>query len=129
MRDFSSPEARAILGNSTWWFLLQPTDPQATVQIAQLSDGEAALLDSLGSRAGEYSEILVVARLGDHRESGVIQAIPTSLEFWLSASAAQEKALRAEYVAASGDLRRGLRGLTHDHPRGVDMLTEGGIST
>ena len=127
MRDFSSPEARAILGNSTWWFLLQPTDPRATIEMAQLNDGEAALLASLGSRAGEYSEILVLARLGDHRESGVIQAVPTSLEFWLSASAAHEKALRAEYVADAGDLQRGLRRLAHDHPHGVDAFSEKGM--
>src|SRR5205807_2902316 len=126
MRDFSSPEARAILGNSTWWFLLQPTDRQATTEIAQLNDGETALLASLGGRAGEYSEILVVARFSDHRESGVIQAAPTSLEFWLSASAGHEKALRAEYVAAAGDLWRGLQCLTRDHPRGVDTHPEGG---
>jgi len=128
MRDFSSPEARAILGNSTWWFLLQPTDRQAATEIAQLNDGETALLDSLSGRAGEYSEILVVARFSDHRESGVIQAAPTSLEFWLSASAAHEKALRAEYVAAVGDLWKGLQCLARDHPRGVDVHSEGGKS-
>ncbi len=127
MRDFVSPEARAILGNSTWWFLFPPTDPQAVVEIAQLHDGEAALLASLGSRAGEYSEILVLARLGDHRESGVIQAVPTSLEFWLSASGASEKALRAEYVREAGDLWKGLQRLARDHPRGIDSMSDKGV--
>jgi len=126
MRDFVSPEARAILGNSTWWFLLPPTDPKAVIDIAQLHDGEAALLASLGSRAGEYSEILVLARLGDHRESGVIQAVPTSLEFWLSASGAQEKGLRAEYVREAGDLWKGLKRLAREHPRGIDATSDKG---
>ena len=121
-KDFEHEGVRAILGNATWWIILDATNIDTTREVAKLNDREVALAQSLGGRAGEYSEALVVARLSDHRESGVVQAIPTSLEFWLSASHLHERQLRATYIAQAGDVWGGLRQLARDHPRGADLL-------
>jgi conjugal transfer ATP-binding protein TraC len=133
IRDFDTPQARAILGNATWWFLLRPTDRESVVRLAGLNDIEARALGSLSGRAGEYSEILAVARFGDHSESGIIEAIPTSLEFWISASGAAEKAMRQEAVArCGGDVWAAIQELARLHPRGGDILlggAEGGRET
>lgn len=128
LSDFSETEgAQAILGNASWWWLLPPADRDAVIRLAHLSDLETAQLDSLSSRGGEFSEALVLARFGDHTESGVIQVIPTGLEFWLAASGAAEKKLRHEYVdGCGGDVWRAVQELARDHPRGADLLFGGG---
>jgi type IV secretory system conjugative DNA transfer VirD4/TraG family protein len=102
MRDFQSPEARAILGNATWWFLLPVVDPDSTTEIAGLNPNQARLLRRLTNRPGEHAELLAVLRLGDHTESGVLVAKPTSLEFWVAASNADERALRERYISKAG---------------------------
>jgi conjugal transfer ATP-binding protein TraC len=123
MRDFQSPEARAILGNATWWFLLPVTDPDSTIEIAGLNPNQARLLRRLTNRPGEHAEILAVARLGDHTESGVLVAKPTSPEFWVAASNPDERALRERYIReAGGDVLAGLERLAREHPRGCDAL-------
>jgi len=128
MQDFQSQEARAILGNATWWFLFPVVDPESTIAIAKLNPNQARLLRRLTNRPGEHAEVLAVAHLGDHTESGVLVAKPTSLEFWISASNADERALRARYIReAEGDVLAGLDALAHDHPRGCDALDRGGV--
>jgi hypothetical protein len=123
MRDFQSPEARAILANATWWFLLPVVDPDSTIEIAGLNPNQARLLRGLTTRPGQHAEILAVARLGDHTESGILLARPTSLEFWVAASNPDERALRDRYIReAGGDVLAGLERLAREHPRGCDAL-------
>jgi hypothetical protein len=127
IRDFQSPEARAILGNAAWWFLLPVVDTNSTVEVAGLNPNQARLLRKLTNRPGEHAEILTVVRLGDRTECGVLVARPTSAEFWVAASNPDERALRERYVRdAGGDVLAGLERLAHDHPRGCDAL-EGGL--
>jgi len=126
LSDFDNEKAQAILGNASWWWLLPPADRDAVIRLARLTDLEVRQLDSLGSRPGEYSEALALARFGDHTESGVIQVIPTSVEFWIAASGTAEKKLRAEYVErCGGDVWRAVQELARDHPRGADLVFGG----
>jgi conjugal transfer ATP-binding protein TraC len=129
MRDFESAEARAILGNATWWFLLPVVDPDSTVDIAGLNPNQARLLRKLTNRPGEHAEILALARLGDHMECGVLVARPTSAEFWVAASNPDERALRERYVQETGgDVLAGLERLAREHPRGCEAF-EGGMAS
>jgi len=123
MRDFQSPEARAILGNATWWFLLPVVDPDSTAAIAGLNDNQARLLRKLTNRPGQHAEILAIARLGDRSECGVLVARPTSAEFWVAASNPDERLLREQYIRnAGGDVLAGLERLAREHPRGCEAL-------
>lgn len=128
IRDFQSPEARAILGNAAWWFLLPVVDTNSTVEVAGLNPNQARLLRKLTNRPGEHAEILALVRLGDRTECGVLVARPTSAEFWVAASNPDERALRERYVRqADGDVLAALERLARDHPRGCDVL-QGGIT-
>ena len=119
-QDFQSPEARAILRNATWGFFLQLSNVAETAELAGLNGRQARLLGRLRSRAGEYSEILTIAKLGDRTESGVLVARPTSLEFWLSASYPGERALRQRMIDEDGAVIAGLERLAREQPRGAD---------
>jgi conjugal transfer ATP-binding protein TraC len=119
MADFQSPEARAILSNSPFWFLLSPGDLALTAEIAGLNERQRALLASLHSRPGEYTEVLALIRLGDHTESGVLRVMPTSEEFWLSASYPHEKMVRWKYITETGSVWDGIKRLAREHPRGA----------
>lgn len=118
MGDFQSEEARAILSNSPFWFLLPPGDLALTAEIAGLNERQVRLLSTLQSKAGEYTEVLALIRFGDHTESGVLRIVPTSEEFWLSASYPHEKRLRQKYVEEAGTVWAGIQRLAQDHTRG-----------
>ena len=128
LRDFRSEEARAILSNSPFWFLLSPGDLRSTIELAGLNDRQARLLGSLQSRAGEYAETLALIKLGDHTESGILRLMPTSEEFWLAASYPHEKLLRAKYVQEAGTVWAGIQRLASEHPRGTGARAEGRVS-
>jgi len=125
LRDFQSDQARAILSNSPFWFLLAPGDLGSTIELAGLNERQARLLATLQSRAGEYAEVLALLKFGDHTESGILRVVPTTAEFWLSASYPHEKRLRQTYVREAGTVWAGIQRLARDHPRGAMTRREG----
>ena len=85
-----SPIGAAILNNTATKFILnQQGDLEPTRNILKLNDQEMGLISSLTQSKGNYSEAFMIA--GDDRT--VIRISPTSLEYWLATSDANDNGL------------------------------------
>jgi conjugal transfer ATP-binding protein TraC len=77
----------AILSNTATKFILQQRgDLEPTRKILKLNDQEMALIASLRSQKGRYSESFLIA----NDDRSVIRVVPTSVEYWLSTSDAAD---------------------------------------
>jgi len=85
----SSPIGSSILNNTaTKFVMLQRGSSDVLKNVLKLNGQELELIQSLRQQKGEFSEGFMIE--GDHRQ--VIRVYPSSLEYWLSTSDAQDNA-------------------------------------
>lgn len=83
----ASPIGSAIINNTaTKFILLQRGDTKTLVNTLKINPQELALIQSLRSKKGEYSEAFLIE--GEERQ--VIRVYPHPLEYWLSTSDAKD---------------------------------------
>jgi len=99
----------AILNNTaTKFILMQRGDLEPVRQILKFNDQEMALVSSLRSVKGQFSESFMIA----NEDRAVIRVIPTALEYWLATSDAKDNALIEEMRQASPE--KSLPDIIHD---------------
>ena len=113
----ASPIGAAIINNTaTKLILLQRGDTKTLVNTLKLNPQELALIQSLRSKKGEYSEALLIE--GEERQ--VIRVYPHPLEYWLSTSDAKDNLFLQELMETQVlPLWEAVKSAASTHPWGV----------
>lgn len=121
LEDFQTEEARGILQNTTYHYLLRlPTEDDLVQKLLNLSDRAMDTFRGLSSKKGSYSEAMAWIRQEDGLEGGVVVLRPAPFEYWAYTTNAQDMALRAAVIKKHGDeLLPALRELAREYPQGV----------
>ena len=83
LQDFQTKEARGILQNTTYHYLLRlPTEDDLVQKLLNLSDRAMATFRTLSSKKGSYSEVMTWIRQEDGLEGGVVVLRPSPFEYW-----------------------------------------------
>lgn len=121
----ASPIGSAILNNTaTKFVMLQRGDSEILAQALKLNEQELSLIHSLQQRKGEFSEGFMIE--GDHRQ--VVRIYPSSIEYWLSTSDAQDNNFLAELRAQNLTLTEAVEKAATTYPQGVAAGVKRGIS-
>ena len=121
LQDFQTEEARGILQNTTYHYLLRlPTEDDLVQKLLNLSDRAMNTFRTLSSKKGSYSEAMTWIRQEDGLEGGVVVLRPSPFEYWAYTTNAQDMALREAVIKKHGDeLLPALRELAREFPQGV----------
>lgn len=122
LEDFLAPEARGILQNTTYHYLLRlPGEEDALREVFHLSENAIALHRDLAGRRGVFSEFISWIRQEDGIEGDVLLLRPLPYEYWLFTTHPADMALREEALAKHGNhLNRAIDWLAQHHPTGAD---------
>lgn len=122
LQDFLTPEARGILQNTNYHFLLRlPGEDSVVKEVFNLSDNALNAHRGLASKRGSFSEFLCWVRREDGIEGDVLVLRPIPYEYWLFTTHPSDMLLRSEALAKHGfDLGRALEWLVTHYPRGAD---------
>lgn len=117
----ASPIGSAIINNTaTKMVLLQRGDTKTLVNTLKINPQELALIQSLRSKKGEYSEAFLIE--GEERQ--VIRVYPHPLEYWLSTSDAKDNLFLQELmVAKNTSLWAAVKSAAATHPWGIAMAS------
>lgn len=113
----ASPIGAAIINNTaTKLILLQRGDTKTLVNTLKLNPQELALIQSLRSKKGEFSEAFLIE--GEERQ--VIRIYPHPLEYWLSTSDAKDNLFLQGLMDETGqDFWSAVKQAAELHPWGV----------
>jgi type IV secretory pathway VirB4 component len=118
----ASPIGAAIINNTaTKLVLLQRGDTKTLVNTLKLNPQELALIQSLRSKKGEYSEAFLIE--GEERQ--VIRVYPHPMEYWLATSDAKDNVFLRELVETKNiSLWEAVKEAAATHPWGVAMVAD-----
>ena len=121
LQDFTGEEAKGLLQNTTYHYLLRlPGEDQLIQELLELTDRGMQVFRSLTSRSGSYSEVLTWIRREDRLEGDVMVIRPTPVEYWAYTTNAYDMAKRREVLEEkNGDLVATIEYLAQKHPQGV----------
>ena len=121
LQDFQTEEARGILQNTTYHYLLKlPTEDDLIQKLLNVSDRAMETFRTLSSKKGSYSEAMTWIRQEEGLEGGVVVLRPSPFEYWAYTTNAQDMALREAVIKKQGDeLLPALRELAREFPQGV----------
>jgi len=121
----ASPIGPAILNNTaTKFIMLQRGDSEILRETLKLNNQELNLIQSLGQKKGEYSEGFLIE--GDHRQ--VVRVYPSSFEYWLSTSDAQDNAYLSKLKESGLDLVQAIEKAAHHYPNGITQGLNIGVA-
>lgn len=115
----ASPIGAAIINNTAIKLvLLQRGDTKTLVNTLKLNPQELALIQSLRSKKGEYSEAFLIE--GEERQ--VIRVYPHSMEYWLATSDAKDNFFLQQLMEEKGiSLWEAVKDAANRFPWGVAM--------
>jgi len=118
----ASPIGSAIINNTaTKLILLQRGDTKTLVNTLKINPQELALIQSLRSKKGEYSEAFLIE--GEERQ--VIRVYPHPLEYWLSTSDAKDNLHLQKLMEFQGlSLWDAVKSAANAHPWGVAKVSD-----
>lgn len=120
LKDFQAEEARGILQNTTYHYLLRlPGEDDIVQALFHLPDRAMETFRSLSSMRGSFSEAMMWIRQEDGLEGGVIVLRPSPLEYWAYTTSAEEIVVRESYVKKHGELLSALQELAKEYPHGL----------
>lgn len=120
LEDFQTEEARGILQNTTYHYLLRlATEDDLVQKLLNLSDRAMETFKTLSSKKGSYSEAMTWIRQEDGLEGGVIVLRPSPIEYWAYTTNAEDMTLREALIKKHGDLLPALKELARDFPQGA----------
>ena len=121
LQDFTGEEAKGLLQNTTYHYLLRlPGEDQLIQELLELTDRGMQVFRSLTSRSGSFSEVLTWIRREDQLEGDVMIIRPTPVEYWAYTTNAYDMAKRKEVLEEyDGDLIKTLNVLAEKYPQGV----------
>jgi conjugal transfer ATP-binding protein TraC len=122
LQDFLTPEARGILQNTNYHFLLRLAGEDDVVrEVFNLSDNALVAHRGLVSKRGSFSEFLCWVRREDGVEGDVLVLRPIPYEYWLFTTHPSDMLLRSEALSKFGfDLGKALEWLVVNFPKGAD---------
>jgi conjugal transfer ATP-binding protein TraC len=122
LQDFLTPEARGILQNTNYHFLLRlPGEDDIIRELFNLPDTAMEAFRSLSGQRGSYSEFISWLRREDGIEGDVLLLRPMPYEYWLFTTHPADMVMRNEALARhNGDLTKALDWLCQHHPKGAD---------
>jgi len=118
----ASPIGSAIINNTaTKLILLQRGDTKTLVNTLKINPQELALIQSLRSKKGEYSEAFLIE--GEERQ--VIRVYPHPLEYWLSTSDAKDNLHLQKLMESQGlSLWDAVKSAANAYPWGVAKVSD-----
>jgi conjugal transfer ATP-binding protein TraC len=121
LQDFTSPEAKGILQNTTYHYLLRlPGEDHLVQDLLQMTDRGMEIFRSLTGKSGSFSEVLTWIRREDRLEGDVMIVRPTPFEYWAYSTNAYDIAMRDKTLKEfDGDLLAALQHLAATYPQGV----------
>ncbi len=121
LQDFVGENAKGLLQNTTYHYLLRLPGEDALVQeLLEMSDRGIEVFRSLTSRSGSFSEVLTWIRREDRLEGDVMIVRPTPVEYWAYTTNAYDMAKRKEVLDEhGGNLVAALDELAARYPQGV----------
>ena len=121
LQDFVGEEAKGLLQNTTYHYLLRLPGEDALIQeLLEMTDRGMEVFRSLTSRSGSFSEVLTWIRREDRLEGDVMIVRPTPVEYWAYTTNAYDMAKRKEVLEAhDGNLVGALNELAQRYPQGV----------
>ena len=120
LKDFQTEEARGILQNTTYHYLLRlPSEDELIQALLHLPDRAMETFRSLSSKRGSFSEAMTWIRQEDGLEGGVIVLRPSPLEYWAYTTNAEDMVVREAYVKKHGGLLPALQELAKEYPHGL----------
>lgn len=124
LQDFTSPEARGILQNTTYHFLLRlPGEDELVRELFLLPDRALATFRGLSSKKGSYSEVMTWIRREDRVEGDVMVIRPTPTEYWAYTTNANDMVAREKALLEhGGHLLPAIKDLAARYPNGVGGL-------
>ena len=103
LQDFVGENAKGLLQNTTYHYLLRLPGEDALVQeLLEMSDRGIEVFRSLTSRSGSFSEVLTWIRREDRLEGDVMIVRPTPVEYWAYTTNAYDMAKRKEVLDEHG---------------------------
>jgi conjugal transfer ATP-binding protein TraC len=121
LQDFTGEEARGILQNTTYHYLLRlPGEDHLVQELLEMTDRGMEIFRSLTGKSGSYSEVLAWIRREDKLEGDVLIIRPTPFEYWAYSTNAYDIAMRQKTLEEfGGDLLAALQHLAATYPQGV----------
>ena len=120
LEDFKSEQAKGILQNTTYHYLLRlPGEDESINEILGLTPAAMSAFKDLSSVKGKYNEALAWIRREDSLKGGIVKIEPTPFEYWAFTTNANDMALRDEYLEEYGSLIAALRHLSNKFPSGT----------
>jgi conjugal transfer ATP-binding protein TraC len=121
LQDFTAPEAKGILQNTTYHYLLRlPGEDHLVQELLQMTDRGMEIFRSLTGKSGSFSEVLTWIRREDRLEGDVMIVRPTPFEYWAYSTNAYDIAMRDKTLKEfDGDLLSTLQHLAATYPQGV----------
>ncbi|MCA9839205.1 MAG: ATP-binding protein [Trueperaceae bacterium] len=124
LQDFQTEEARGILQNTTYHYLLRlATEDELIQNLLKLSDRAMDIFRNLSSKKGSYSEAMTWIRQEDGLQGGVLVLRPSPIEYWAYTTHAEDMVLREAVIKKHGELLPALEELAQAFPEGVRGAT------
>lgn len=117
VRDFEMAEG--LINNMSQVIVgkLAPNEAKKLVQVLNLDPEVENLINSLSGVKGVSKEYLLLRFGTDRRSGGVVTYRPTSVEYWTTTSAPDDRAIREQVIAANGGNKlAAIRTLARTHP-------------
>ncbi len=115
----------AIVNNLSHLIILRQNTENAAQQVAvefQLSAAEAAIISQLQSRKGQFSQSLIIQKLGNGRKRSVITLNrPSPLAYWCCTTHPAEKAIIEEYRNRGMGHMDAIKLLAKEYPAGFSQ--------
>ena len=120
LEDFRSEQAKGILQNTTYHYLLRlPGEDESIQEILGLTPAAMTSFKDLTSVKGKYNEALAWIRREDSTTGGIIKIEPTPFEYWAFTTNANDMALRDTYLEKHSSLLAAIKALAIDFPNGA----------
>jgi conjugal transfer ATP-binding protein TraC len=121
LQDFTGQEAKGILQNTTYHYLLRlPGEDHLVQELLEMTDRGMEMFRSLTGKSGLFSEVLTWIRREDRIEGDVMIVRPTPFEYWAYSTNAYDIAMRQKTIQEfDGDLLSALTHLAQTYPQGV----------
>ena len=116
LEDFKSEQAKGILQNTTYHYLLRlPGEDDSIQEILGLTPAAMSSFKDLTSVKGKYNEALAWIRREDSVVGGIIKVEPTPFEYWAFTTDANDMARRESYLNSGMTLQQTLAKLIQNH--------------